>query len=133
MRGAAHLQHAAAPADAVGLLHAGADDVVPPLWMEGPESTDRGRFHVVRIDLALHQIHPIPGAADYEVDFAVRLVAPVEDPLVAEPDAQRVQDEMLPQQSAVVVADAVPTLLEGDDLRVAASVEDPVASTRSPG
>ena len=86
--------------------------------MEGTESADRSCFHVVRIDLALHQIHPIAGAADHEVDFVVRLVAPVEDPLVPEPDAQGVQNEMLPQQSAVVVADTLPTLLEGDEAGV---------------
>src|SRR3990172_655508 len=101
----------------VRLPDARADEEVPSLRIETAE--DRQRFGVEPIgaDLAFHDVDLAP-FPDHEVHLTARFVAPIEEPLSSRRRPQDVEDEVLPEDTAVRVAYLVPTADEADKSRV---------------
>jgi hypothetical protein len=90
----------------VGIIHGGADHVVPALGIGFPKDVKRFRIHAIRIDLAFNGVDlPFPSRHD-KIHLPVRLVPPVEDIAPAIADPKDIEHQVLPKHPPVVIPDA---------------------------
>jgi hypothetical protein len=114
----ADTDHQVAERPIVGIIHGGADYVVPALGIGFPKDVKRFRIHAIRIDLAFNGMDlPFPTRHD-KIHLPVRLVPPVEDIAPAGADPKDIEHQMLPKHPPVVVPDAFPTAGKGDEAGV---------------